>query len=568
MRQARSALFTALVIVALILCFLPLLPGLGGLIVSAFGYIPAINQTHLSLSGFVDLWQWPGLMNSIGLTLFIAIGSTFFATILCFSILQSCWGSRWWKKVESLIAPLLALPHVAFAIGFAFLFTPSGFFARVFSHISTDFTISSWSVINDNYGIGLIIGLIIKEIPFLLFMSLPILKQLNIRRTLFTARSLGYSSHQAWQKIIFVQWLPKMRFPLLAVIAYSASVVDMSLVIGPKIPPTLSVLIWQWWNDADLLTLGKATSGAFLLFVLCAMLLLLIRFVEWMVTQYARSWQISGRYALPLPGRAALLLTASISLLTIPVLMVWSVALRWQFPNISPSRWSSQFWGQEWSYLIDIINNSVFIALLSSSIALLCALLVHEHSTRTQRRWTVPRFLVSVPMLAPQISLLFGIQVLSIFAGSDHYIIWVVWTHLFFAFPYIYIALDGPWRSYDQRLDNTARSLGLNALQVWYKIKMPTLFPAIVIAWVVGISVSLAQYLPTLMLGAGRIPTLTTEAIALSSGQDRRVSAIYALLQFAVPVFFYVFAIILSRVTGPLENRTSLRNKGNNDVNC
>jgi ABC-type uncharacterized transport system YnjBCD permease subunit len=40
----------------------------------------------------------------------------------------------------------------------------------------------------------------------------------------------------------------------------------------------------------------------------------------------------------------------------------------------------------------------------------------------------------------------------------------------------------------------------------------------------VGFSVSIAQYLPTLWLGAGRIPTLTSEAVALSSGGEAQRS--------------------------------------------
>lgn len=77
---------------------------------------------------------------------------------------------------------------------------------------------------------------------------------------------------------------------------------------------------------------------------------------------------------------------------------------------------------------------------------------------------------------------------------------------------------------------------------------MPILLPAIVFAWAVGISVSLAQYLPTLMLGAGRISTITTEAVALSSGFDRRVTAIYAIWQALLPLFFFTFAIMISRL--------------------
>ncbi len=42
-------------------------------------------------------------------------------------------------------------------------------------------------------------------------------------------------------------------------------------------------------------------------------------------------------------------------------------------------------------------------------------------------------------------------------------------------------------------------------------------------ALAVGFAVSIGQYLPTLLLGWGRVPTITTEAVALSSGGDRRI---------------------------------------------
>ncbi|MBR9874953.1 MAG: thiamine ABC transporter permease, partial [Vibrionaceae bacterium] len=106
------------------------------------------------------------------------------------------------------------------------------------------------------------------------------------------------------------------------------------------------------------------------------------------------------------------------------------------------------------------------------------------------------------------------------------------------------------WRSFNNGLTRVALSLGKTPLQTWLKVKLPILLPAIVFAWAVGISVSLAQYLPTLVLGAGRISTITTEAVALSSGFDRRVTAIYAICQALLPLMFFSFAILLSRLNG------------------
>ncbi|SGZ01803.1 ABC transporter permease [Moritella viscosa] len=553
-QSAASITFKIMVLLTVTISFLPLLPGLVGLIFAAFGYIPAIDKYTLSLDGFDELLTWPGLHQSIVLTLFVSISSTLLAAIFCFAILQSCWHSRWWKQIETLLAPIMALPHVAFAVGFVFLFTPSGFIARLFGEQI------NWQLIHDQYGFGLIAALTLKEIPFLLFMSIPLLKQLNINTTLITAQSLGYNSAQAWQKIIMPQWLPKIRFSLFAVMAYSISVVDVALIIGPTQPPTLSVLVWQWLNDANLATLPKASAGALVLLLMCLTSLLSIRSAEWFITIKCRTWLSNGRFSLPIGGKSIITITYLIPLVTLPILLLWSFAQRWRFPDITPSRWSLRFWQQEWDYLLDVIATSITIALVSATIALVFAIIVHEHTSKAEMNkqfLKVPRLLIAIPMLAPQLSLLFGIQVVTLYIANQYYYLWVTWAHIFFVFPYIFLALDGPWRSYDQRLDKVALSLGMSPFKVWWKIKRPLLLPAIWIAWAVGISVSLTQYLPTLMLGAGRISTLTTEAVTLSSGQDRRISAIYALLQSLAPFIFYIIAIIASRKTGSLEQQTS-----------
>ncbi|QUM77150.1 thiamine ABC transporter permease [Moritella sp. 24] len=553
-QSVASITFNIIVLLTVIICFLPLIPGLSGLGFAAFGYIPAIDKYTFSLDGFTDLLAWPGLQQSILLTLFVGIASTLLSALCCFAILQSCWRSRWWHKIETLLAPIMALPHVAFAIGFAFLFTPSGFIARIFGEQI------NLQLVHDQYGLGLIAALTLKEIPFLLFMSIPLLKQLNINTTLITAKSLGYNNAQAWQKIILPQWLPKIRFSLFAVMAYSISVVDVALIIGPTRPPTLSVLVWQWLNDADLATLPKASAGALVLLVICLIILLSIRASEWLITIKCRTWQTNGRFSLPIGGKTIISVTYLITLITLPILMLWTFAQRWRFPDIIPSRWSLRFWQQEWTYLLEIIANSIMIAVISATIALFFAIVIHEHSikaTTNKRFLKVPRLLISIPMLAPQLSLLFGIQVATLYIANQYYYLWVIWAHIFFAFPYIFLALDGPWRSYDQRLDKVALSLGMSPFKTWWKVKGPLLLPAIWIAWAVGISVSLAQYLPTLMLGAGRISTLTTEAVALSSGQDRRISAIYALLQSLTPFVFYIIAIVASRRSGSLEQQPS-----------
>lgn len=567
---------TAIFVVVLLICFLPMLPGLSGLVLAAFGINPVLNQWNWTLSGFAQLFSFPGISQSILMTINVSIMSTFLSVWISFSILKRWYQSTHWQKIESAIAPILALPHVAFAIGFAFLFTPSGFISRLSEQLLDVAMFNDTQIIK--HQLGLIIGLTLKEIPFILFMSIALLKQLNIEKSLQCAQNLGFTQQQAWLKIIFPQWLPKMRFAIIAIMAYSLSVVDVSLIIGPSIPSTLPVMIWSWLNESDLNTHLMAASSAFLLVFICVIQVYTVIFIEWLIVKKWVNWQFSGRnrlnrfkvfqffdkkIALGIGnlGLGSVLIMTSLSFIMI---VIWSFAKRWSYPAVLPSRWSLQFWQSELPYLFDTFLTSIGLAILSATIALLLVLvLLHVNNrkhTHKQLRLVIPLILIVTPIIAPQLSILFGMQLTAIYLGAEHFYLWVLWSHVFFVFPYIYLSLDGPWRSFDQRFNKVGLSLGKSPFAVWWRIKIPLLIPAISIAMAVGFSVSLAQFLPTLMLGAGRIATITTEAVALSSGQDRRVTAIYALLQSITPLFFFALALFIAKRTGPLENRKKMFN--------
>ncbi|WP_413284655.1 ABC transporter permease [Vibrio sp. MA40-2] len=533
-----------LYVFVILTCIAPTIPGVLGVVLSALSYIPPLGLSQFSLQGFVDVFAWSGVTKSISLTIFTSLVSSYLACFLTFCILQTTWNSRYWKWVGKSLSPLLAVPHIAFAIGFAFLFSPTGLFARIFSPIldSDYFSI----LVNDQYGIGLTIALAFKELPFLLLMSIPITQQLKLEQSYKVATSLGYSQAQFWWKCVLPQWLSKIRFPLLSIIAYSVSVVDMSLILGPTNPPTFAVLVWQWFSEPDLTLFPRAAAGAVILFVICSLLVLMTKLIEQLIVHKKRTWQISGRYGVTLHGVKFFIGLLIINLCLLPITLLWSVAQRWRFPDLLPSTFSLRFWQQEWDSIIPTISTSLIIATISAFSALILALIAHEYKIKHSLR--IPNLVIAIPMLVPQLSLLFGLQVTTLYLNSSLTLFWVIWSHVFFAFPYVYLALDGPWRSYNQGYTDTALSLGKTPLHVWFKIKMPILFPAITFAWAVGASVSLAQYLPTLMLGAGRVVTITTEAVALSSGYDRRVTAIYALWQALLPLLFFTFAFVINRL--------------------
>ena len=196
----------------------------------------------------------------------------------------------------------------------------------------------------------------------------------------------------------------------------------------------------------------------------------------------------------------------------------------------------------------------MFVGLAATAIALALTLACLENEAARPasdgRRGLSQRalWLLYMPLLIPQVAFLFGAQVLLIRAGLDATLFAVVWAHLVFVLPYLFLSLADPWRAFDARYARTAASLGASRGRVFWRVKLPILLPPTLIACAVAFAVSVGQYLPTLFAGSGRVATLTTEAVTLSAGADRRVIGAWAVLQALFPLAAYWLAAGVPRL--------------------
>ena len=116
---------------------LPVAAGLAGAMLPAFGYFPALGGMAFSLDPWRDLLAWPGLAKAVRLSLVTGLGATLLSLAITLLIVAAWQGTRSFRVVTSLLAPLLSLPHAAAAFGLAFLIAPSGWIARAVSPWAT-----------------------------------------------------------------------------------------------------------------------------------------------------------------------------------------------------------------------------------------------------------------------------------------------------------------------------------------------------------------------------------------------------------------------------------------------
>jgi putative thiamine transport system permease protein len=94
----------------------------------------------------------------------------------------------------------------------------------------------------------------------------------------------------------------------------------------------------------------------------------------------------------------------------------------------------------------------VQIALAATGLSLALAIAWLETDDRAGRppaRWV--ESLVYLPLLIPQVSFLFGLNLLFLTFGLGGGAGVVIWAHVMFVFPYVMIALSDPWRALDKR---------------------------------------------------------------------------------------------------------------------
>lgn len=541
----------------------PVITGLVFIIGPAFGHSLLLDHHEFSLMPFRMAFAEPGFVTSIWLSYWIGPITALISLVFVALFTASFSGTRAFTIVVATMKPVIAMPHAAAAFGLAFLIAPSGFILRLISPGLTGFTRPpDWLVINDPAGWTLLFGLVVKEIPFLFLVLLAALPQVDMRRAR-VAQALGHGKIWAWLISVFPAVYAQIRLPTYAVIAFATSVVDVALVLGPGTPPPLSIRILRWMGDPDLSQRLTAAAAAMIQLGVTISALVTWWLGEQLVARYGKAVALCGvrmRNDHVLRGISALGTGSAIVavLAGIALIALWSISGLWRFPDAWPQTINFATWIREGHNLWHVGVRAVIIGTSASLIALVLVLACLENEYRNEIKLSaLAKFTLYLPLLVPQIAFLFGLSIWLIWHGWDGHIWSVIFAHLVFVMPYVYLLLADPWNAFDTRYLAVGRLLGKSENRVLFTIRLPMLLRPILTAFALGFAVSIAQYLPTLLIGAGRQPTITTEAVALASGGNRRLIGTYALIQTLLP--FVVFALTALIPTILWRNRRAMK---------
>lgn len=176
----------------------------------------------------------------------------------------------------------LAVPHLAAAVGALLILGQSGLLARLAFHLGwIEGPAGMPALVLDPWGVGLILALTWKELPFLALMAATVLAT---RGTALeeTARALG-AGH--WATLTRVTWPTLWRGMLpaaVAVFTFVAGSYEAAALLAPSDPLALPVLTRERYTDAALTRRGDAYVLALLGMALAAAA---VAFHEWLAAR-------------------------------------------------------------------------------------------------------------------------------------------------------------------------------------------------------------------------------------------------------------------------------------------
>lgn len=237
-------------------------------------------------------------------------------------------------------------------------------------------------------------------------------------------------------------------------------------------------------------------------------------------------------------------------LLPMALLLVWSAAARWPWPDLLPEEYSLRtvrelLFGT--ASLPALVGSSTLLALVVAVLGTAVGLL----TARATELYDIPgkslvRFGTFLPLLVPGTVFAMGIQITLIRLGLADTAAGVVLVHTIVAMPYCITILTDVTRAVGVKYEEQAAVLGAGPVRAFFQASLPALLPGVLSSMSMGFILSSSQYFTTLMVGGGRVRTLALVLVPYIQSGDRSLSAIYsvAFAGSALVVFFVLEGLL------------------------
>lgn len=226
-------------------------------------------------------------------------------------------------------------------------------------------------------------------------------------------------------------------------------------------------------------------------------------------------------------------------------LIVQSFARSWFFPDVLPSKWSTEAWSYVFgsssgvfSALWNSIQAAVLVTVLAIIIGLPASRALGQNEFRGKR---AVEWLLMMPILVPPMVAVMGIHIIFLKAHLTGNLLGVALVHLIPSIPYFVLVMSSVFAGYGVELEETARTLGANKFQVFTRVTLPAISSGLFVAGLFTFLISWSQYVTTLLVGSGQFQTLPLVLFPFLAGSDKATGAAITLIFVAPAILVLIF---------------------------
>ena len=203
-------------------------------------------EGRMSIAHYKEIFTRGETVPSIFYTLRISFLSSFFtfllSILLSFLILHF---SEKWDRLKPLLQLAIIMPHSLVALFLLFFLSQNGFMARIFYALKLISDQTAFpELVYDRFGIGVILGYLWKELPFVLFFSLPLAYSVDGKLG-EAARTMGASPLHSFFLITLPLSIRQYLAAFFIIFSFSFGSFDLPYLLGNTTEKALSVLAYQ-----------------------------------------------------------------------------------------------------------------------------------------------------------------------------------------------------------------------------------------------------------------------------------------------------------------------------------
>ncbi len=510
----------------------------------SFGYFPAIGINEFSLVYYKEIFSSSNFKDSMSYTLYYSVVSALLATGIGVLLSLALFRSRLNPWFASILKLPILLPHLVVVTIIYLLFSQTGIFSRIaFAisgiEVSSDFPI----LVQDSYGIGVIIAYLFKGIPFVISTVVVIFQVANAR-LYHVAENLGARGTYIFFHVLLPLALPNMITSFLLLLSYSMGDFEVPLLLGATSNKSLSILSYQYYISPNIEDRIYSTGINMVLLVLSFLFLLIYIAYE----KRSHNYQIEESEVTESRKKISLSIKIYIAMIMFSILpvVIWSVTNRWKWPLLLPE----QFGLRGFNYVLSPHANTLEGVLSSVTLSFFSTMLVMILSVPMARTLGNRKFrgkgliyaIIWAPFLTPIATIGMSLYRFTIDLGIDNHVIGVVIANTIIGIPYAMLILRTPASFLGEQYHQQAELLGSNPVRNFFCITLPALSPAIKRGFVLVYMITYGQYFLTFLIGGGQIKTLPILMFPFIQQGDRMIASVYALI-FIVTLLIVLCAI-------------------------